>query len=233
MSKNFYAVYRGKNPGIYTSWEQCKRQVKGYPNPIFKGFKYKGDAEDFIHYVGAKQEQKFKKAHQHKLASSDFGKALRKAHYVLYTDGGYRKSQNVGAWAYRIDDRLSNHEKVLVGSKAYQNVTNNQMELTAMIQGLAKLLVVNHNPILVVSDSEYVLNGITCWIKRWEKNGFMTEKRSPVKNQGLWEKLDFFKNQFDHLNFIWEKGHHKCEGNNWVDQRLNDEMDTFVNKYIG
>src|SRR5207245_895868 len=69
--------------------------------------------------------------------------------------------------------------------------TNNQMELTAALEGLKRLdqLDTEHGPIFVYTDSRYLINGITKWVFGWQKNNWITSQKEPVVNQELWEGL--------------------------------------------
>ena len=68
--------------------------------------------------------------------------------------------------------------------------TNNQMELTAAIRGLEEARAIGADEILVFSDSQYLIRGITEWISGWRRNGWLTSGKQPVKNRDLWIRLD-------------------------------------------
>src|SRR5262249_45866322 len=69
----------------------------------------------------------------------------------------------------------------------------------------------------IVTDSEYVKNGITSWIQNWKRNGWMTKAKTPVINKDLWEKLEFY-NEKHETHWTWTKGHASHEDNNRCDE---------------
>jgi ribonuclease HI len=99
------------------------------------------------------------------------------------------------------------------GSEAH--TTNNRMEITAAIEGLRALKVACE--VQVVTDSEYLKNGITTWIKGWKRKGWMTAARKPVVNQDLWKELDEQVERHQ-TTWVWTKGHAGHEDNNRCDE---------------
>lgn len=142
----------------------------------------------------------------------------------IYTDGGCRgngKSANVGALAFVIiKDGVI---KKKYGCK-YYNVTNNQMELRAIIEGL-KYCKENHiDDILVYTDSKYAYQGITDWVYTWEAKHWVTSQKTPVMNKELWKELMKLKDSM-RVNFKWVKGHCDDYFNELVDEICNRAMD--------
>ena len=82
--------------------------------------------------------------------------------------------------------------------------TNNRMELTAIIKGLEALT--RPCRVRVVTDSQYVKQGITQWILRWRRNGWQTADEQPVKNRDLWERLDALLERHQ-VEWTWVRGH--------------------------
>ena len=107
-------------------------------------------------------------------------------------------------------------ERELFGGEAV--TTNNRMELTAVIEALATL----KRPCEVVlhTDSQYVMKGITEWIRGWKAKGWKTAAREPVKNVDLWKKLDEVVRTHD-IDWIWVKGHAGHDGNERADELAN------------
>lgn len=104
---------------------------------------------------------------------------------TIYTDGACSGNPGPGGWATRIlfaDGRICE-----MGGFAAET-TNNRMELQAAIEGLKKTD--GHREAAVVTDSEYVLKGITEWIHGWKRRGWRTAAKKPVLNQDLWQQLD-------------------------------------------
>ena len=98
--------------------------------------------------------------------------------------------------------RYGSHEKELFGGEAH--TTNNRMELTAIIQGLAALK--RPCAVVIYTDSQYVKNGMEQWIHGWKKNGWKTASKQPVKNEDLWQQLDRLAAQHQ-IQWQWVRGH--------------------------
>lgn len=107
----------------------------------------------------------------------------------LYTDGACSGNPGPGGWAFILRDCKTGKE--LTGTGGERDSTNNRMELQAVIHGLRALKKSCH--VQLYSDSKYVLQGITEWMKGWKRNGWMRKeggKSKPVKNVELWQELD-------------------------------------------
>lgn len=137
----------------------------------------------------------------------------------MYTDGGCRGNPGIGGWGVWLS--YNNKEKTLKGSA--KNTTNNQMELTAIIQGL-QALKSNSVAIDIYTDSKYCINGINSWIAGWKKNNWKNSKKQEVKNKELWQKLDALRQNFD-ITWHWVKGHSGNKGNEIADELANLAMD--------
>lgn len=129
----------------------------------------------------------------------------------LITDGACLGNPGPGGWACVL--RFGEHVKELYGSE--KQTTNNRMELTAAIKGLAILK--EKCEVVVTTDSEYVKNGITQWIHGWKKRGWVKADKSPVINRDLWEALDFEVNRHA-TQWHWTKGHANHADNNRCDE---------------
>jgi ribonuclease HI len=129
----------------------------------------------------------------------------------LITDGACLGNPGPGGWASIL--RYGGHSKELFGSAP--QTTNNRMELTAAIEGLRAL----REPcqVEVVTDSEYVKNGITQWIAGWKRNGWRTAAKKPVMNQDLWQELDQQAARHK-ITWTWTKGHADHDDNNRADE---------------
>ena len=89
------------------------------------------------------------------------------------------------------------------------------MELLAPIKAIQKFK--KKSEISIYTDSTYVKDGITIWIKKWEKNGWKTASKKPVKNKDLWKKLNDLSSKHS-IKWIWVKGHDQDKYNNLVDE---------------
>jgi ribonuclease HI len=109
--------------------------------------------------------------------------------------------------------RWNDTEKELYGGDP--QTTNNRMELTAAIQALESLQ--RPAKVSLHTDSKYVLDGITKWIKGWQRNGWVTTARKPVKNADLWRSLSEAMSRHE-VTWIWVKGHAGDPGNERADE---------------
>ncbi|GAA4220149.1 ribonuclease HI [Sagittula sp. NFXS13] len=122
-----------------------------------------------------------------------------------YTDGACSGNPGPGGWGVLMQAKEGGavvKERELNGGDAH--TTNNQMELMAAISALESLS--RPSKIVVVTDSQYVKNGVTGWIFGWKKNGWKTAAKKPVKNVELWQRLDAAQATHD-VTWQWVKGH--------------------------
>ncbi|WP_439539889.1 ribonuclease HI [Sphingomonas sp.] len=129
----------------------------------------------------------------------------------IATDGACKGNPGRGGWGVLL--RAGTTEKELSGGEAH--TTNNRMELMAAIQGLKAL----NKPcrVKLSTDSRYVMDGLTKWIKGWQRNGWRTADKKPVKNSDLWiELLDAAKPH--RIEWQWVKGHAGHPDNERADQ---------------
>lgn len=136
----------------------------------------------------------------------------------LYTDGACRGNPGPGGWGAILE--YGAQRKELYGGE--QLTTNNRMELTAVIRGLQAL----KRPcrVLVVTDSKYVLQGMTEWLDGWKKKGWRTAAKKPVLNADLWQTLDELANKHT-LSWEWVKGHSGHPMNELADRLANRGID--------
>ncbi len=132
-------------------------------------------------------------------------------HVQIITDGACLGNPGPGGWAYII--RFGEHKREVSGSEPH--TTNNRMEITAALEGLRALK--EPCDVEVVTDSEYLKNGITKWIHGWKSNGWRTSAKKSVVNQDLWEDLDRVVNGHT-IHWTWTKGHADHEDNNRCDE---------------
>ncbi len=125
---------------------------------------------------------------------------MTKVKVDVFTDGACSGNPGPGGWAAIL--RAGGRERELSGGEP--TTTNNRMELMAVIKGLSALT----QPafITIHTDSRYVLDGATQWLRRWKANGWKTADKSPVKNEDLWRLLDTEQARHD-MRWIWVRGH--------------------------
>jgi len=132
--------------------------------------------------------------------------------YKIYTDGACFGNPGPGGGGAVILDQ-DDKQKNISGSE--KNTTNNRMELLAAIMSLKKIK--TNSEVVIFTDSTYVKNGITEWMKNWKKNGWKNSSKKPVKNKDLWEKLDKLC-EANSVSWKWVKGHSTNEFNNLADE---------------
>jgi ribonuclease HI len=122
----------------------------------------------------------------------------------IFTDGGCSGNPGPGGWAFIVLRDKKEHYR---DCGAERDTTNNKMELTAVIRALEWLATEeNPGPARVSTDSQYVQLGISKWIFSWEKNGWKTADKKPVKNKELWQRLRQLSAAL-RPEWVWVKGH--------------------------
>jgi ribonuclease HI len=130
---------------------------------------------------------------------------------LLFTDGACSGNPGPGGWGALL--RYRDQEKELSGGEP--ETTNNRMELLAVINGLEAL----KRPVRVriVTDSQYVMKGMTEWLVGWKQRGWRTAGRQPVKNIDLWQRLEAALTPHE-IEWEWVRGHSGHPDNERVDQ---------------
>tara|TARA_B100000029_G_scaffold479164_1_gene525977 strand:- start:187 stop:633 length:447 start_codon:yes stop_codon:yes gene_type:complete len=136
----------------------------------------------------------------------------------IYTDGACVGNPGPGGWAAVI--LYNNKKKELFGGEKL--TTNNRMELTAAIKALEYFSnkeeqQLSLKQIQIYTDSNYLKEGITIWINKWEKNNWKTSDKKNVKNIDLWKKLREFE-KVNQIEWTWVKGHSKNPMNDLADK---------------
>ena len=128
----------------------------------------------------------------------------------IWTDGACSGTPGPGGWGALL--KYGDKEKELYGSDP--TTTNNRMELLAAVEALNAIT--RPAKVTLHTDSTYVKDGLTKWIKGWKRNGWKTAAKKPVKNQDLWQALDAAAARHD-MTWKWVKGHAGDEGNERAD----------------
>ena len=131
--------------------------------------------------------------------------------FKIYTDGACSGNPGKGGWAAIILE--GNNQSSISGS--VNKTTNNRMELMAPIMALQKIK--KKSEVIIFTDSRYVKDGITEWIKKWKLNNWKNSNKKPVKNKDLWIKLDN-SCQKHNVSWKWVKAHAGNKMNNLVDE---------------
>jgi ribonuclease HI len=135
---------------------------------------------------------------------------MSEPHVEIFTDGACLGNPGPGGWAAIL--RVGQTEKEIFGGE--RATTNNRMELMAAIRALEAVKV--RSKIILHTDSRYVMDGITIWMKRWKMNGWKTSDKKPVKNANLWRELEAQVARHD-IEWRWVRGHSGHAENERVD----------------
>jgi len=138
---------------------------------------------------------------------------------IIATDGACKGNPGIGGWG-AILRAANGHEKELCGAEAH--TTNNRMELTGAICALNALTRPAH--VILSTDSVYVRDGIMKWIHGWQRNGWRTADKKPVKNAELWQALLEATARHE-IDWRWVKGHSGDPDNERADALANEAID--------
>lgn len=150
---------------------------------------------------------------------------------ALYSDGGCRGNPGPGAFAFVVQDHGG---LVLAEGVEYESLTtNNKMELSGPIKGLAELLDVlparGKDPLLtkikVITDSKYVVDGMKSWVAGWKARGWKKADNKAPENLDLWQELDQLRYKFMEVEWMWVRGHDGHPQNEYCDRKANEVMD--------
>ena len=143
----------------------------------------------------------------------------------IYTDGSCLGNPGTGGWAYSL--KLNNKDIAHYGYE--KETTNNRMELTAAIKAL-EFLKDFEGEITVITDSNYLKDGISTWITNWKKNNWKTANKNSVKNQDLWVILDQLTIH-KKVKWDWVKGHSIDKFNNVVDELARNAAENLIQSF--
>jgi len=137
---------------------------------------------------------------------------------IIHTDGACRGNPGPGGWGAVLEH--GGRERELCGYEP--ETTNNRMELMAAIHALEAL----KRPcrVRMITDSEYVMKGVTEWMAGWKRRGWRTSARKPVRNLDLWQRLDAALARHD-VEWEWVRGHTGHDGNERADELANRAID--------
>lgn len=136
---------------------------------------------------------------------------------VIHSDGGCHGNPGPGGWAAVL--AYGEHTREISGGAAA--TTNNRMELLAAIEALRALK--QSCSVEFHTDSEYLKNGVTKWVRGWKRNGWKTTAKKPVKNEDLWRALDAEATRHE-VQWHWVKGHAGHAGNERCDVLANEAI---------
>jgi len=209
--KKFYAVARGYQPGIYTTWfgaGGAEVQIRGFTGARYKGFPTREEAERWL--LEPSIVSPASPANTSEAISGT--KAPPAGKILIYTDGGCRGNPGPGGYCAIIDDGKKRTELF----RGYRLTTNNRMELMACIAGLEALK--KTSDVILHSDSRYVVDGMTKgWARRWRSRSWMRTKTEGAENADLWSRL-LKLCDLHRVEFVWVRGHAGHPENERCDQ---------------
>jgi ribonuclease HI len=129
----------------------------------------------------------------------------------IFTDGACSGNPGPGGWGAIL--RAGGREKEISGGE--HDTTNNRMELMAAIRALEALK--KSSKVVLHTDSRYLLDGVTKWLKRWKANGWKTADKKPVKNEDLWRALESAAAPHE-VDWRWVRGHNDHAENERADR---------------
>ncbi|MDX9789078.1 MAG: ribonuclease HI [Desulfobacterales bacterium] len=220
--KKFYAVANGREKGIFTTWfgnGGAFEQVDGFPRAVFKGFLTREEAEQWLaekqHLTTCRPAASQVPVREPRTVSQRENSTDA---MILYTDGG--SLGNPGPGGYGVVQLYKGRRKEFSGG--YRLTTNNRMELMGCIVALRESA--HDGPIILHSDSKYVVDGITRgWARRWRAKGWMRTPTEKAKNADLWAQLLALTEKRD-VVFKWVKGHAGIAENERCDFLVNREQ---------
>jgi ribonuclease HI len=214
---NYYAVKFGRKIGIYSTWEECKQQITGYPKAVYKKFNNAEQAKAFLNgelldIIPIKITPYLNIAIFNKeLDYNPNNWILFNNQYYIFTDGSYHSPSKITKNKTETNNGNSG-VAVYFGQKCqnigeyYEGLTNNQCELLSILYSLQIIIRYYNNnnlhnkTINIVSDSEYSINCLTKWLPNWKKNNWKTKTGENVKNQKILMNCDKLINHLYKLN---------------------------------
>lgn len=192
----YYAVASGRTTGIFSTWEECNRSVKGYKNAAYKKFDTKQEAEDFVSNHGVVQET----ASSSVKALVDF-----EPDYYVYTDGACSKNGTRVASA-GIGIYFGNNDPRNVSEKLLGKQTNNLAELTAIVKTRAIICsdLLSGKKVAIVTDSEYAIKCVSSYGEKCHKQNWNVD----IPNKELVKTAyELYKDHSTNVRFIHIRAH--------------------------
>ncbi|XP_060090364.1 ribonuclease H1-like [Heteronotia binoei] len=191
----FYAVRKGRRPGVYSSWDECRDQVDGYGYASFRKFESEEDAWDFANGESSRSTGRY----------TD-----------VYTDGccsnNGRRDARAGTGVYWGPDHPLNVSERLPGRQ-----TNQRAEINAATRAVQQARSQNITKLNIHTDSKFTIDGMTKWVPNWERNGWKTSTGKDVVNKEDFQRLTNLSEGMD-IKWTHVPGHAGCKGNEAADR---------------
>jgi len=225
MAKKFYVVWQGRETGIFTDWNTCKKQVDAFAGARYKSFKTRQEAEAAFAGNGASTGSKSSASAANKKASKNTVKtytadeiAAMSLDTKIFTDGGCEP--NPGKAGSGIAIYRNDVVEELWHGLYNPNGTNNTAELNALHQALimAASDVDKGKSVAIFCDSKYSIQCLTQWAVNWEKKGWK-KPSGEIKNLELIKTMFALHQQLkDKIQVLHVNGHVGVEGNELADR---------------
>ncbi|CAG2179571.1 unnamed protein product, partial [Oppiella nova] len=239
MPSKYYAVRRGRAPGVYNSWDECKSQVDGYSGAQFKSFRTAAEAKEFVDtpvvstgrgcpYGSSRRPNPLSKNRSDyrtingintagsvgSIASDN--SADSKDRFVIYTDGACTKNGRRGArggigahFPARPDRDIS---EPLEGRQ-----TNNRAEIWAAVRALEAAKAMGELRVDIKTDSKFMMQAVNEWSPKWRRNGWKTSTGADVINKEDFLELERVSQGMD-VQWTKVRAHSGVAGNERADQ---------------
>ncbi|VDD90197.1 unnamed protein product [Enterobius vermicularis] len=187
MKRSFYAVARGKNPGVYKTWPECEKQVKGYTNARYKKFENEADALAFIDRYKDIGKKKvlcvvyYIYSVSGVIKNASVERWVAEGVPVVYTDGSCFGNGMAGCKAGYGVFWGDNHPDNLSEPLDRGPPTNNRAELTAVIRALEQAEKRGYKRLVVRTDSNLLIQSMSVWIHSWRRNNWKTASGTDVQ----------------------------------------------------
>ena len=229
----FYAVRKGRKPGIYTNWPEAQKQVSGFSGPQYKKFTTRADAQAYMgnNLLLEKEGNDY--------TDVEIATLAKEFPITVFTDGGAIDNDNLiadhpAAWSYSIQEtatgKVLSHPDAPAGKDF--GASNNVMEITALIEALRELINTgfNNKPILFGIDSEYTINGAIN-LNTYKANGWRNST-GELKNLDKWKQVDELLQQVSEYRFVKIHSHDGNMDKNFF-TRGNDLVDRSLGRLTG
>ena len=209
MSGKYYAVAHGRETGIFRSWSETEKQVKGFPKAKYKSFKTLSEAQS---YLGQTVSNELK-------PPSFYIFDTNYPNLTIYTDGSC--VDKVGGYGNVIIHK--NDVIPIKGKVPFYPTTNQVSELYAIYSAIYYVTQVypDEKKISIYTDSKYSIGCLTEWWYNWVKNGWINSKREPVSNKELIQSILAISKGLE-INYHHVKAHNGDEYNEMADRLANE-----------
>src|SRR5690625_4785824 len=219
--KSYYAVVHGHNPGIYETWDECQKQTKGYSGAVYKKFKTKGEAENFI----SNHEETTEEFYEIEDYNLEVENDLKDDRVVIFTDGSYSggKKPASGYGCVIITPEKEKHEiSDIVYTKKYESTNNIGPEVMAVLESLKWVLSNEYKSVTIYHDLDL--------IGKWASGEY--NAKSSIGKLFLRELNEKYVFTLD-VKFKWVPGHKGVEYNERADSLAKQAVyrKNPVNKY--